>query len=124
MWHRLIEHCSNLSTLQVVGFGAVLALGIEFVTIWSRFGLGLEATRDTAFMGTLTLGVRLHHGYLGLLLTMGVLASVTNPGLRNALLMLGVGLLLSDVIHHFAVLLPITGSPEFDVFYPNLRHRA
>lgn len=30
----------------------------------------------------------------------------------------GVGLLSSDLIHHFLVLWPMTGSPDFDLVYP------
>jgi len=31
-------------------------------------------------------------------------------------------LFLSDIVHHFLVLWPITGNPEFDLFYPK-NHR-
>jgi hypothetical protein len=118
MWNRMISHCAALSVMQVVLFGLVLALGIESVTVWLRFGLGLESTRDSAILSGLTFGVRIHHGYLGLLLIVTALSMVRNPGIRNAVLMIGIGLVASDVAHHLLVLWPITGSPQFDLLYP------
>lgn len=34
------------------------------------------------------------------------------------MLAIGLGLFFSDLIHHFLVLWPVVGSPQFDVFYP------
>jgi hypothetical protein len=35
-----------------------------------------------------------------------------------AALVLGIALLASDLIHHFAILWPLTGTPEFHLKYP------
>ena len=35
-----------------------------------------------------------------------------------ALWILAIGLVVSDLVHHFLVLWPLTGSPQFDLFYP------
>ena len=40
---------------------------------------------------------------------------------RNATLLLGAALFLSDMVHHFLVLWPVTGSPQFDLVYPEKR---
>ena len=34
------------------------------------------------------------------------------------MLAIGLGLFFSDLIHHFLVLWPVVGSPQFDFFYP------
>jgi hypothetical protein len=97
-------------------WGLALAVPIELITDLARFGLNLQATRDTGVLAHLTFGLRIHHGYLGLLLCM---LAWLRPGLwRNLALVLGAALLTSDLAHHFAVLWPITGSPQFDLVYP------
>ena len=66
---------------------------------------------------TLTFGLRIHHGYLGLVLI--VLAFLCRSrSWRRWFLIIGVALVLSDLAHHFLVLWPITGQSDFDLFYP------
>jgi hypothetical protein len=118
MYGKTIAYCSGMSMLKVLAFGLVLGLGIEVLTIGGRFGLGVQTATDTTFLGELTFGLRIHHGYIGImLLLMGWLFFRENDGLRNLILIFGIGLLFSDLIHHFLVLWPVTGSPEFDLFY-------
>lgn len=99
----------------------LLTLLFECLTIALRFGLQLESTRDTAStIGWLTFGIRIHHGYCGLLLVLvawGI--SREAPRLSRWGYVLGWALFLSDMIHHFLVLWPLTGSPQFDLFYPS-----
>jgi len=98
----------------------VLAILIEIPTAIGRFYFGIEATRDTAkSIGKLTLGFRIHHGYLGLiLLLIGMMFG--KPGRdREILISWGGGILLSDLFHHFVVLWAVTGSPQFDFRYPD-----
>jgi hypothetical protein len=103
--------------------GRVLLLGlfasviIEAVTVVMRFALDWQVTRDTGFVATLTFNLRIHHGYLGLALVPLVLL-FRHPGMRKLLLIIAIGLVLSDLFHHFLVLWPLTGSPQFDLFYP------
>jgi hypothetical protein len=104
-------------------WGPILALTlvIEAVTAFFRFGLGLESTRDTAnSIGRLTLGLRIHHGYIGvvLLLIGWWLWRRGHPPITRWLFIIGGSLALSDLVHHFIVLWWATGSPEFDLFYP------
>lgn len=90
---------------------------IEGITAFFRFGLGKESTKDTAFLKHLTFGYRIHHGYIGLLALL-LLPFFKLPGkTRNILVILGWALVLSDLTHHFLVLWPITGSPQFDIKY-------
>ncbi len=97
-----------------------LTLVIEVVTCLLRFGGGLESTVDTAFVAPLTLGWRIHHSYIGLLLALVARAWPRGHLLRCWGARLGWALLASDLVHHFLVLWPITGSPHFDLRYPGI----
>ena len=105
---------------QVILYSAALAVLIEGFTILLRFGLHLEATRDTAStFGRLTGGIRIHHGYFGLLAVLIAAAVLCRrPAAGRWILVIGVALVCSDLMHHFLVLWPIVGSPEFYLFYP------
>ncbi len=98
----------------------LLTLVFEAVTIVFRFGLGCEATRDTAStIGALTYGVRIHHAYVGLLvLAVARGIRTRRPALWTWGLAIGMALVLSDLIHHFLVLWPILGDPMFHLVYP------
>ena len=99
----------------------VLTLVLELITLGMRFGFRLESTRDTAStIGRVTFGIRIHHGYCGVLLILVAWGlSQTHLWISRGLWILGWSLLLSDLIHHFLVLWPIRGSPQFDLFYPS-----
>jgi hypothetical protein len=118
MLQKVLAHCAQLTALQVALYGLLLAVSIEAFTIWARYGLGLASTRDTPSVGRLTFGIRIHHGYVGVALATAAACLGQQPGLRNFLLMIALGLILSDLMHHFLVLWPLTGSPEFDLVYP------
>ena len=82
-----------------------------------HFGLGLETTRDTRGLRTLTFGLRIHHGYFGLLL-IAFAFFCRSRSWRRWCLIIGLALVLSDLVHHFLVLWPITGRSDFDLVYP------
>jgi hypothetical protein len=111
-----------MTARRTILWSALLAILVEMVTLLFRFGFGLQATRDTASsVGMLTGGVRIHHGYFGVVLIL--VAATLWRGKGHAarwMLVLGIALLASDLIHHFAVLWPLTGTPEFNLTY--LRH--
>lgn len=105
-----------LSDRDIAVRGTALALLFEAVTVFARFGLGLQSTRDTRHLAALTSGFRIHHGYVGALLLLA--ACRMGPGMwRDRGLILGVALLVSDLVHHFGVLWWITGDPQFDLRY-------
>lgn len=119
MISKILDHCSDMPLWKVLLMGVVLGLAIELFTVWVRFGLGLQSTRDTGWVASLTFGLRIHHGYIGVVLILvGLAVFHDNSGAQNLLLMVGIALAFSDLIHHFLVLWPITGSPQFDFFYP------
>ena len=94
-----------------------LTVAIELFTCVLRFGFSLESQKHTAWMARFTFGYRDHHGYWGILLLVVAAFAWRRRALRNALLIVGGALFLSDMIHHFLVLWPLTGSPEFYIRY-------
>jgi hypothetical protein len=117
--HTMLKKIQDLSVLKLT---LILTTVIESITLTFRFGLGLQSTRDTAAtVGRLTFGIRIHHGYIGILLA----ALYTIPALKKHpkskfLLVLGLSLFFSDIIHH-SILYFVTGSSDFDLVYPGLK---
>lgn len=105
-----------MSFKRTLASGLVLAVVIELMAAAFRFGLGLESNQDTRFLAQWTLGWRIHHGYIGLI---GLLLCRLVPAgrRRTVLLIISIGLVVSDFIHHFLVLWLLTGSPEFHLRY-------
>lgn len=108
----------GLACRRPVVSGVLLALLIEAVTVFNRFVLGLRAV-DFAHLHTwATSGFRLHHGYPGLALLVvwlvtALVRSLRGSPWRGGFLIVGIGLALSDAVHHFVVLKLVTGSAEF-----------
>ena len=101
---------------------AVLALSFEFLTCLLRFGAGLESTRDTSSLAPYTFGLRIHHGYVGIVLaTVAHVAYRDRPVIYLWAFPVGLALIASDLMHHFIVLWVVTGDPHFDLVYPNYR---
>ena len=85
-------------------------LAIELLTLGLRFGGGLSSSQSTSFLAPWTGGVRIHHGYIGLLVI--ALAFALPARLTRPAMVIGAALVLSDAVHHAFVL------HGFDVFYP------
>lgn len=78
----------------------------------------MESTRDTEFLSQLTFGLRIHHGYIGVLILFVLLFKKNLFGkYTKFIIALSIALIASDLIHHFLVLWPVTGSPDFDLVY-------
>ncbi|GAF69592.1 unnamed protein product, partial [marine sediment metagenome] len=103
----------------------VLTIAIECGTILFRFGFGWKSQEVTvSTVGRLTGGIRIHHGYIGVLLAIAALGlGRYHEAAGGRLLVLGIALLCSDLIHHFLVLWPVTGNPEFYLVYPDIWKR-
>jgi hypothetical protein len=107
----------------------MLAVVMEVATLVVRFGFGWQTTRDTQWLRQFTFGFRIHHGYVGL--AMIAFAAVVfyllarRDQARSSTLftwlkllwVIGIGLIVSDLAHHFLVIWPSTGSPQFDLIY-------
>ena len=129
--------------LTVLSFGynrwwiATWTTGFESLTCLMRFGFHLQSTKDTTKLAPYTFGLRIHHGYVGILMLILSGSASCCCGQRRRCVIrnlccqriiavqtriwfvrIGWSLILSDAIHHFLVLWPITGSPQFDLVYP------
>jgi hypothetical protein len=78
---------TSLSLGQAILAGLILAILVELLTIWVRFGLRLNATRHTRPIARLTFGIRVHHGYPGVLLLL--IAFFLPPAWQNAAIITG-----------------------------------
>ena len=110
----------RLTGKEIFLWTVALTLVFEAVTVFLRFGLGYEATRDSAStIGQLTQGIRIHHSYVGLLVVAIAWGLRSRHGVIGTWgLAVGMALVCSDLIHHFLVLWPILGDPMFHLFYP------
>lgn len=98
-------------------YGLGLAFAIEALTIMLRFGRGIRAAEATARLARFTGGRRIHHGYVGLVFL--IAAAFCPQGLwKQVCMVLGLGLVISDLVHHIVVLRLATGRSEFDLKYP------
>jgi hypothetical protein len=107
----------QLTPAAAIVWCLLLAAAIEVFTCFLRFGLHLEAGRDTGFLCAVTCGLRIHHAYVGLAVIVLALLTARGPLLPWCVIV-GAALVISDLVHHFLVLWPLTGRPEFEFFYP------
>lgn len=105
---------------QLIVWSLLLTAAFEAITVFFRFGFGWRAERMTrSTVGRMTRGIRIHHGYIGaVVMAAGLLIWPMNTIWEQLWMATGVGLLVSDAVHHFAVLWPIVGHHEFHVVYP------
>jgi hypothetical protein len=94
---------------------ALLTVIIELITVFFRFALKMKSSEATKAVAGLTFGLRIHHGYIGLLIM--IASAFLSEKYKKYAFIAGTAMFLSDLIHHFIVLKLITGSPEFDIFY-------
>jgi len=97
----------------------LITAAMEGVTLLLRFGFGFRSPEATSFLRSFTGGLRIHHGYVGGLLLLPTVLIYSGGPLYGWICATWLSLVYSDVIHHFLILWPITGSPEFDLFYPD-----
>jgi hypothetical protein len=126
-------HANGRTALQTIAFtlaslgltstlmlGLAFAMFVELLTVLLRFGFRLESQIHTKKIGKITRGYRAHHGYYGVPLL--AFAAALPLGLAaNVMIIAGLGLLVSDLIHHFLVLWPVTGHHEFFIRYSAVR---
>lgn len=118
---------AELILYYILPWAIGLTVLFELITVLFRFGFKKQATRDTArYVARWTRGFRIHHGYWGVpLFILGVIALGASLGPAQAstwLIIVGMALIKSDLVHHFLVLWPITGSHDFDLVYPERKH--
>ena len=78
---------------------------VEALTIYLRFGRGVSAVEFNKTAPPLVL--QIHHMFYSIPLLLAVPFLWRKPGLSSAILGIALGLILSDLAHHFLVL-PLT----------------
>lgn len=109
---------AHLTWSEFLLFTVLATLLFELITVVLRFIFELRAETSLAFLGYVTGGVRIHHLYVGVVICAVALLTTLPAYWNNALLVVGAAMIFSDVLHHFAVLWPLTGSHEFHLKYP------
>lgn len=113
------EGKADLRKVSILKASLLLTVIFEGLTLISRFMLKMESTRDTGFLQNFTFGIRIHHSYFGLCLLLLIMFKRDLFGkYAKWVIALSIALILSDLIHHFLILWPITGSHDFDLVYP------
>ena len=113
---NLREQLEAFSSFGIIAYGFFWALIVEALTVFFRFGLEMQSQQETAFLKQVTFGLRIHHGYIGLVLL--VIAMVCQkPWMCRLMIVAGIALTVSDLVHHFLVLWPITGHHDFFLTY-------
>ena len=120
----MLDALATLESPTVLSVGVLAALFLEGATIALRFGLGWTSPEKTGNVARWTRGWRIHHLYPGLALLVVAAVLPLPPALRNLAWMSGIMLALSDALHHFVVLWPLTGHHEFDLCYPDFSDDA
>jgi hypothetical protein len=88
----------------IIIWAVVSTVLFETVTVYLRFRSGFTATE---FNQTAPLLLQIHHMFWSLPLLLAVPLVWRMPKLSGALLGMALGLILSDLLHHFVVL-PVT----------------
>ncbi len=107
-----------LTIAEICAASLAVTIVIELITVALRFGLKLQANTHTRWLSRVTAGCRIHHAYIGVAMLIASIFVDAPSALHNALITFGSGVALSDLVHHYLVLWPITGDPEFCLRYP------
>jgi hypothetical protein len=99
-------------SLRLILLTLATTVVFEVLTCAGRFFLGLRSCEIAPRYKRYTLGVRIHHGYVGAAAVPPSLLVSSDPVFSPIFLAVAGGLILSDLVHHFLVLPLTTG--EFD----------
>ncbi len=91
----------------MVWWCVVVTLLAEAITLWLRFGRGIEATE---FNRTAPLLLQIHHMFWSVPLLVAIPLCRRWTRLNEALLGIALGLIVSDLMHHFVVLPLLVGN--------------
>ena len=102
----------------------VVTVVVEAFTLLLRFVLQVKSSTHTRAVARFTGGHRIHHSYLGVAILLCSLLLDRASAAHALCVMVGAGVALSDLVHHFLVLWPATGDPEFHLRYPEVGRTA
>jgi len=97
----------------------ITAIVIELITVFGRFFFKISSkevlTKIMRHYGWQKV-IHFHHGFTGVIIALLAFYFESSIGIA-----FGLGMVLSDIIHHFVVLWFIIGDPEFHVVYRNAK---
>ncbi len=96
----------------LVALAAGWTLVFEALTCAGRFGLGLRSRVYAGLYLRYTFGVRVHHAYFAAPLLPAALLTPLEAGAREFAVAVALGLVFSDLLHHFIVLPLLTGERD------------
>ena len=108
--------------ISLINWILVLAVtvGVVILTVVMRFKFNLqhdEILEKIMKKYNLKRAFHFHHLFFGILLVVGALYYA-----NGLFLSVGLGIALSDILYHYAVLLPIVGNSGFTIMIKDLRH--
>jgi len=99
--------------------GLIAALIFELLTIILRFGFKMTSPTHTKPIAKFTASYRIHHGYPGAGMLMVIPFVPTPTIIGSILIIIGLMLFVSDLLHHSIILPIFAGNHEFDLKYPS-----
>lgn len=107
----------TLTPRQILIYSLIATAGFEAITLLIALAAGWEMA-SAANLGWLTGGIRVHHGYFGiLLLALALVLRSRRAVMVPWLVVVGIGLLASDLLYHFLILWTVSGDPQFSFVY-------
>ncbi len=98
---------SSNSRRRIVVWSIAVALAVELIALWLRFGRGVQAAE---FNRSAPLLLQIHHMFWSVPLLIAAPFLIARRPLFNALVGISIGLITSDLAHHFIILPLLTGT--------------
>jgi hypothetical protein len=98
---------SSVRYRLILLWAVAVTLLVEALTLWLRFGRGVQATE---FNKSAPLLLQIHHMFWSAPLLFVAPFLLGRPRLFDALIGISLGLIVSDLAHHFLVLPLLTGT--------------
>ncbi|HEY2147648.1 MAG TPA: hypothetical protein VGH32_06905 [Pirellulales bacterium] len=92
---------------RLIYWAVAVAVVVETITLWLRFGRGMQASE---FNKTAPLVLRIHHMFWAAPLLFIAPFLMHRQRIFDALVGISVGLIASDLAHHFMILPILTGT--------------
>ena len=106
MGNSMPRHVTS-SRRRILIWTIAVAVIVESATLWLRFGRGVQATE---FNKSAPLLLRVHHMFWSVPLLFIAPFLMDRPRIFDALIGISIGLIVSDLAHHFVVLPLLTGT--------------
>lgn len=102
-----VPQSSGDSRWRILWWAVAVAILFEAVTLWLRFGRGMQASE---FNKTAPLALRIHHMFWAAPLLFIAPFLMHRPRIFDTLVGISIGLIASDLAHHFIILPILTGT--------------